>query len=1152
MSHQDGYKTILFREINMKNLKKIITATFTLTCVFVQSFAINQIDGNYASYGLSAEYDGYYAISNYGDLVAFSSLVNGGEYAANAVLVADIIINENLFLDNGEFNESLDAQQLNTVTPIGRNTQLHGDLSLSFNGVFDGAGHTIQGLYANAPNKTANMFGLLGADAIVKNIIFTDVYLYCSYSGIIYNNYGKIESVVLQNGVVKGTDCGAICVYNYGSIYRAVNNATVIANNMAGGICCSGKGTIKQCANYASIHTTSRSGSQTGGLAGHIWDGTVQDCFNTGFIEGNVIVGGILGLQSGESTVSSCYSIGNVKGYSEVGGIIGVVYHGDNPVTSKCYYVNSCLCKGITGEDVENSAMPLALSDFYSATLPDGFSSSVWQAGSAVADADYEQLGTMFKRKVVGKCLHLKAVPTINENVYETYYNFGIDGSEDWQSFIPIYSVQDLKAIERNVRTNYVLMNNISVPENLNSDGTIVDSPTETWTSIGGGDFMGKFSGDNHVISGLYGKGLFDKLGSGTIMNVRTENCYFYTTSSALGSIVNRASGGIILNCRNTSKVEGASTVGGICGEVYQSSYYIGFRLENCWNSGDVTGSVIVGGVVGESTGGTIRSCCNTGNVNATSVNCGGVGSTMSSNTVVEAVCNFGTVKALHDYVGGLLLSGKKLSQSYNAGVLVAEGNAGSIMKSGSESDAVNCYYDSDKNTWKGIGDADFAGSSMPLTTMQWCSGMLPVGFSADYWAVREPQIVDGYKLYYYPYLKNIGEESAQVGFKRKVYSLKLHANGGSYGDDITFYVENEGVSLPSEVVRTGYEFQGWYSNSNYTSEIITSISGSEKGDKDMYAKWIASVYTISLQTKGGTINSGRITSYTYGYGVMLPTDVTRTGYTFGGWYADEDCSGEAVVSISLIDTGDKTFYAKWEKVPYTITLNANEGEFATTPVASYNYGDEVTLPTPTREGYTFAGWYNNSNLVGTEFTQIESTETGNKEFWAKWDVNTYTVSLDAKGGDINSGNLSSYTYNVLTILPQDVTKVGHTFEGWFDSENQKVTQISKGTIGNVTFTAKWTAKTYSVTLQANNGTVNAGNITSYTYGLGATLPEDVTKTGYEFLGWFDNSSYDGGKVTKIADNEIGNKNFWAKWTAASYDVVRVGPPPVSGPVACP
>ncbi|MBO4778344.1 MAG: InlB B-repeat-containing protein, partial [Bacteroidales bacterium] len=1124
--------------------QRLLTALCAVIFAGQTCFAIEQISSdNYATFGFSAgnysQYTNYYAITNYDDLEAFSSLVNAGEYMANAVLTTDIIINENLFLDNGEFNESLDAQQLNTVTPIGRNTQLHGDLSLSFNGVFDGAGHTIQGLYANAPNKTANMFGLLGADAIVKNIIFTDVYLYCSYSGIIYDSYGKIESVVLQNGVVKGTDCGAICVYNYGSIYRAVNNATVIANNMAGGICCSGEGTIKQCANYASIHTTSRSGSQTGGIAGHIWDGTVQDCFNTGFIEGNVIVGGILGLQSGESTVSSCYSIGNVKGYSEVGGIIGVVYHGDNPVTSKCYYVNSCLCKGITGEDVENSAMPLALSDFYSATLPDGFSSSVWEPGSAVENAEYEQLGTMLKRKVVGKCLHLKNVPVINENVYETYYNFGIDGSEDWQLFIPIYSVQDLKAIERDIRANYVLMNNISVLENLNSDGTIVDSPTETWTSIGGGNFMGKFSGDNHVISGLYGKGLFDKLGSGTIMNVRTENCYFYTTASALGSIVNRASGGMILNCRNTSKVEGASTVGGICGEVYQSSYYIDFRLENCWNSGDVTGSVIVGGVVGESTGGTIRSCCNTGNVNATSVNCGGVGSTMSSNTVVEAVCNFGTVKALHDYVGGLLLSGKKLSQSYNAGVLVAEGNAGSIMKSGSESDAVNCYYDSDKNTWKGIGDADFAGSSMPLTTIELCSGVLPVGFSSNYWTVREPQIVDGYKLYFYPYLKNIGEESAQVGFKRKVYSLKLHANGGSYGDDITFYVENEGVSLPSEVVRTGYEFKGWYSNSNYTSEVITSISGGEKGDKEMYAKWIPCVYTISLQTDGGTVNSGKITSYTYGYGVMLPTDVTRTGYTFGGWCVDKDCSGEPVVSISLIDTGNKTFYAKWDTINYTITYNANDGDFAETPVNSYRYGDEVTLPTPTREGYTFAGWYNNSNLVGTKFTEILASETGNKEFWAKWEVNSYAVTLDVDGGDINSGNVASYTYNVLTILPQDVTKVGHTFEGWFDSENQKVTQISKGTIGDVTFTAHWTAKTYSVTLQTNNGTINAGNVTSYTFGTAVTLPtkEQITKTGYEFLGWYDNSSYDGGAMTEIADNEIGNKNFWARWTASSYKV---------------
>ncbi|MBO7125229.1 MAG: ribosomal protein L7/L12, partial [Bacteroidales bacterium] len=273
-----------------------------------------------------------------------------------------------------------------------------------------------------------------------------------------------------------------------------------------------------------------------------------------------------------------------------------------------------------------------------------------------------------------------------------------------------------------------------------------------------------------------------------------------------------------------------------------------------------------------------------------------------------------------------------------------------------------------------------------------------------------------------------------------------------------------------------------------------------------------------------------------YATAQALKAELDAIGSDVLSSYANE-LGASASTAIYPTDFGDKYFGAKWDTINYTITYNANEGEFAVAPVSSYRYGDEVVLATPTRAGYTFAGWYNNSNLVGTEFSEIESTEFGNKEFWAKWEVNSYAVTLDVDGGDINSGNVASYTYNVLTILPQDVTKVGHTFEGWFDSENQKVTQISKGTIGDVTFTAHWTAKTYSVTLQTNNGTINAGNVTSYTYGEGATLPTDITKTGYEFLGWYDNSSYDGGAVTEIADNEIGNKNFWARWTAAIYDV---------------
>ncbi|MBQ4215142.1 MAG: InlB B-repeat-containing protein, partial [Bacteroidales bacterium] len=597
---------------------------------------------------------------------------------------------------------------------------------------------------------------------------------------------------------------------------------------------------------------------------------------------------------------------------------------------------------------------------------------------------------------------------------------------------------------------------------------------------------------------------------------------------------------------------------------------------------------------------------------------------------------------------------------------------------------ATESYYDEQVSPFDGIsGSMDREGKVESRTTDELCLE-LQSGLSSDDWAIKEPEIKDGKKYLYYPYLKHFGEESAKVATYRQICNVVLNQNGGTC-TPLTQYIEREGAELPQDVVRdgftfggwftnasctsdevteipvtatgeqtfyakwtansytvtlnknngtinsgnvtsylygvgatlpiditrNGYTFGGWYTNSSYTGSQVTSISTTEYGNKTYYAKWTKNIYTITFVTNNGTINASNVTQYTYGVGATLPTNVTKTGHAFEGWYTNDSYAGESVSAISNTTTGDKTFYAKWDVnsyditlntkggtinngnvnsytygvgatlptdvtktgctflgwydnsscsgspvlsiasnaiddkefwadwavINYTITYNANEGVFATTPAESYKYGDEVTLPTPTREGYTFAGWYNNSNLVGTEFTQVESTETGNKEFWAKWDVNTYEVSLDAKGGDINSGNVASYTYNVLTILPQDVTKVGHTFEGWFDSENQKVTQISKGTIGNVTFTAKWTAKTYSVTLQANNGTINSGNVTSYTYGLGATLPEDVTKTGYEFLGWFDNSSYDGGKVTKIADNEIGNKNFWAKWTAASYSV---------------
>ena len=314
-------------------------------------------------------------------------------------------------------------------------------------------------------------------------------------------------------------------------------------------------------------------------------------------------------------------------------------------------------------------------------------------------------------------------------------------------------------------------------------------------------------------------------------------------------------------------------------------------------------------------------------------------------------------------------------------------------------------------------------------------------------------------------------------------------------------------------------------------------------------AQWTAPTYAVTLNTNGGTINSGNVTSYTYGVGATLPTagDMTYTGHTFVGWYDNENLTGSPVTAIGGTETGNKEYWAKWEANAYTVTLNTNGGTINSGNVTSYTYGVGATLPTAgdmTYTGHTFVGWYDNENLTGSPVTAIGGTETGNKEYWAKWEANAYTVTLNTNGGTINSGNVTSYTYGVGATLPTagDMTYTGHTFVGWYDNENltgSPVTAISNTETGNKEYWAKWEANTYTVTLNTNGGTINSGNVTGYTYGVGATLPtaDDMTYTGHTFVGWYDNENLTGDPVTAIGGTEMGNKEYWAKWEINQYTI---------------
>ena len=169
------------------------------------------------------------------------------------------------------------------------------------------------------------------------------------------------------------------------------------------------------------------------------------------------------------------------------------------------------------------------------------------------------------------------------------------------------------------------------------------------------------------------------------------------------------------------------------------------------------------------------------------------------------------------------------------------------------------------------------------------------------------------------------------------------------------------------------------------TGSAVTAISTTAIGAKEYWAKWTASNYTVTLNTNSGTINAGNVTSYTYGTGATLPTEVTRTGYDFAGWYDNIGLNGEAVTTISTTATGNKEYWAKWTAIEYTITWLNWDGSPLKDPTieTTIEYGGMPGYSTanygkPTRESsdgktYEWDGWTTGAYGAGTFYRIIDN-----------------------------------------------------------------------------------------------------------------------------------------------------------------------------------
>ena len=221
-------------------------------------------------------------------------------------------------------------------------------------------------------------------------------------------------------------------------------------------------------------------------------------------------------------------------------------------------------------------------------------------------------------------------------------------------------------------------------------------------------------------------------------------------------------------------------------------------------------------------------------------------------------------------------------------------------------------------------------------------------------------------------------------------YTISFNSNGGSSVSDIK---QNYGTSVtkPADPTKEGYTFNGWL-------PIVPGTMPAE--DIECVAQWNVNSYTVTLHTNEGTINSGNVTSYTYGVGATLPSDVTRANHIFEGWFANSSFIGDAVTTISTTATGDKEFWAKWKLNNFDVTFDV-QGHGTAPDAQSVTPNGKVTKPddpSAAPEHYRFDGWYKESAC--TNAWNFSSDEvTANTTLYAKW-TRLYTIEwYDAQEG---------------------------------------------------------------------------------------------------------------------------------------------------------
>ncbi|ENA7834484.1 InlB B-repeat-containing protein [Listeria monocytogenes] len=400
---------------------------------------------------------------------------------------------------------------------------------------------------------------------------------------------------------------------------------------------------------------------------------------------------------------------------------------------------------------------------------------------------------------------------------------------------------------------------------------------------------------------------------------------------------------------------------------------------------------------------------------------------------------------------------------------------------------------------------------------------------------INEPTkpVKDGYTF--------IGWYDAETGGKKWDFAndlmpgknVTLYARFASKTYPMTF--DNDGVTTtetvdydglaeePTTPTKAGYTFDGWYDAETGGKKWNFAQDKMPANPVTLYARFTMNNYIATFN------NDGTTTTQTVDYQEALtePTEPTKDGYTFEGWYDAQTGGNKWNFATNKMPANNITLYARYSVKSYTATFD-KEG---TTTTQTANYDSLLTEPAaPTKDGYTFDGWYD-AETGGTKWNfATNKMPAKNVTLYARFTVKSYTATFDKDG----TTTTQTVNYDSLIQEPTAPTKDGYTFTGWYDAEtggNKWDFAANKMPAKNVTLYARFSTNAYTATFDTEGTTTTQ----AVDYDSLLTEPTAPTKDGYTFDGWYDAET--GGNKWNFATNKMPAKNMtlYARFSLKAY-----------------